>query len=176
MLLFLALITLTLAYQPCPLLKAYYPPPTIPPSLISTFNKSFTDLATPHTSKYGSILNTTSFSVVFFDSNSTIFQFNHGVESSITSDTQFLAGDLTQLFTVYHWLVEMGDSHWNTPITHFLPDLNSSNIPFDDITIGSLAGQISGLPRTCKFLFTLTLTLILTFLLQSHLSRSMPPQ
>jgi hypothetical protein len=119
--------------------------------------------------KYGNITtNSTSFSVVIFSGaadlreDPTLFEYHYTspidlqeTGTSLTSDTAFPVGDLTMVFTVYAWLVKMGES-WDTPITKFLPELkalNSSSIAsWDDITIGSLAGQVSGLARTCMLI------------------------
>ncbi|KAF6816878.1 beta-lactamase family protein [Colletotrichum plurivorum] len=165
------------AYQPCPLLRAYYPAPTIDKnsSMIQSFTKEFTSIfdgliKAGGSEDFGQIKpNTTSFSVVLFsntenaEDNSIFFEYHHtapktAANSTVNADTAFPLGTLTQLFTVYSWLVEVGDEEWGTPITHFLPELKSNysaelTVNWDDITIGALAGQMSGLARdsfACK--------------------------
>ncbi|KAF5023545.1 hypothetical protein F66182_4412 [Fusarium sp. NRRL 66182] len=70
--------------------------------------------------------------------------------ASITSSTRFPVGDLSMVFTVYAWLVKMGEQ-WQTPITECLPELGevkgALTVPWKDVTIGALAGQMSGLSR-----------------------------
>lgn len=48
------------------------------------------------------------------------------------------------VFAVYAWLLEMGET-WDTPITQYLPELNG--VAWEEVTIGSLAGHMSGLVR-----------------------------
>lgn len=74
-------------------------------------------------------------------------------------------GDLTQLFTVYAQLVELGDQVWSRSVVDFLPELaNISTVQVDairevqwnDVTLGSLAGQVAGVACDCmssKYVF-----------------------
>ncbi|RGP73175.1 beta-lactamase family [Fusarium longipes] len=154
----------------CAPLGAYYPPPTIDltsrpiQELVSDFTGAFNDLIRNGGSdKYGPInVNTTSFSVIIFggDENpheDTIFFDYHYTSpedqirnDNITLATRFPLGDVSMVFTVYAWLVKIGDQ-WETPITKYLPELGDIKSPFapswKDITIGALAGQVSGLSR-----------------------------
>lgn len=166
-----------ISFQPCPLLRAYYPPLTISTasdavaSFVSKFTTEFDNLVQSGGSDdYGPITpNTTSFSVVLFSGttdsdDAAFFEYHHTAttaqsegSSNVTSDTLFPVGDLTQLFTVYAWLVEVGEEAWETPITAFLPELSGLetppgevSTPWQDVTIGTLAGQMSGLARDCK--------------------------
>ncbi|CAG9948697.1 unnamed protein product [Clonostachys rosea f. rosea IK726] len=161
-----------ISFSACGLIGSYYPPPHImkPYKTFSSINTTFTQvfdklIQDGGSEKYGNITtNSTSFSVVIFSGaadlreDPTLFEYHYTspidlqeTGTSLTSDTAFPVGDLTMVFTVYAWLVKMGES-WDTPITKFLPELkalNSSSIAsWDDITIGSLAGQVSGLART----------------------------
>jgi CubicO group peptidase (beta-lactamase class C family) len=74
-------------------------------------------------------------------------------------------GSVTNVFTVLAFLAEAGDIDWNQPITKYIPELaklddrSDSNdfdsvgeTDWDDITIGALASQVSGLGRDCKSL------------------------
>ncbi|KAH8895799.1 beta-lactamase/transpeptidase-like protein [Thozetella sp. PMI_491] len=161
------------AYQPCPLLTAYFPPPTIDKtsqeieSLSTLFSSVFDDLVrTGSSDDFGTITpNTTSFSVVMFSGasdaaeESIFFEYSYTAPSAdasinVTADTSFPVGSLTQLFTDYLWLVEIGDAEWQTPITKFVPELSSYNascgtlrVPWNVVTIGSLAGHMSGITR-----------------------------
>lgn len=164
-------------YQPCPLLRAYYPPPTINKSsdVIKFFadklTSVFDDLVrTGESDDFGTITpNTTSFSVVLFSGaddgtgEPIFYEYHHtipaaGADANVTSTTVFPVGTLTQLFTVYTWLVELGDQYWGEPVTRFLPELETTCAPTDgltvnwsDITIGALAGHMAGIARDCEF-------------------------
>ena len=161
-------------YLPCPLLRAYFPVPKIDPSSesIRSLTQGITTtlnnlMETGHHDVYGQVTpNTTSLSIVLFTGGSdagedpVFFEYSYKAPSAqtaaeVSSLSVFPVGDLTQLFTVYSWLVKMGDRHWETPITEFIPELaadaagDSSGPGFDweDVTIGSLAGHMSGLTR-----------------------------
>ncbi|KAJ6783511.1 hypothetical protein PWT90_02042 [Aphanocladium album] len=164
---------------PCPtdyavanVVRSYFPPPSASSikgaGLIERFQAAFDKLIRDGGDKvYGPIsTNTTSFSVIFFSGtkntgtgeSSSLFEYQytspydaaHGLPA-ITADTQFPLAEVTMVFTVYAWLLKMGDN-WNDPITNFLPDLNDKGdhfgIQWQDITIGDLAGHTSGLIRS----------------------------
>lgn len=157
----------------CAPLGAYYPPPNIDLSskpiqrLVSDFTKKFDDLIQNGGSdKYGPVnVNTTSFSVVIFGGDEKlrddpiVFEYYYTSpedqisNKNVTLTTKFPVGDVTMVFTVYAWLAKMGEQ-WETPITKYLPELADVESPdapsWTDITIGALAGQVSGLSRECK--------------------------
>lgn len=81
----------------------------------------------------------------------------------VDGDTVYRLGSVSKVLTVLTFLAEAGDVYWNTPVTKFIPELakfvgRSSQPGFDpvretdwdDITIGALASQVSGLGRDCK--------------------------
>jgi hypothetical protein len=81
----------------------------------------------------------------------------------VDGDTVYRLGSVTKVFTVLAWLAEVGDVHWNQPITKYIPELGKyptdssaagfdsvKDTAWDDITIGSLASQVSGLGRDCE--------------------------
>ncbi|KAK0716062.1 beta-lactamase/transpeptidase-like protein [Lasiosphaeris hirsuta] len=166
--------TLSLAaYQACPLIQAYYPPPTLDKS--SDALKNITEKITAtfdsiiRTGKhdvFGEISpNTTSFSVVMFsgakDGSDPVFLSYHytapGAKNSskVTRDTVFPIGTLTQLFTVYAWLAKFGDQAWDDPITKYLPELKSVPAPagepavaWGEVTIGALGSHMAGIARS----------------------------
>ncbi|KAJ4327411.1 hypothetical protein N0V84_002182 [Fusarium piperis] len=162
-------------FSACPLIGTYYPPPTIDKSsktfarLQSKLTGVFDDLIKNDGSEdYGPIsANTTSFSVVLFGGAESLrddpvfFEYHYtspedlaATKTNLTSTTKFPVGDLTTVFTVYAWLVKNGDN-WETPITRYLPELadvkGSLMVPWKEVTIGSLAGQMSGLSRQSFF-------------------------
>ncbi|WYZ39581.1 hypothetical protein EsH8_III_001495 [Colletotrichum jinshuiense] len=161
----------TPVYQPCPLLRAYYPSPTINKgdAIVKSFADDFTSLfdqliKAGGSEDFGAITpNTTSFSVVLFSGSEDVkedpvfFEYHYKASeapenSTLDTNTVFPLGTITQLFTVYSWLVEVGDEHWGTPITQFMPELSNATsvglaVNWGEITIGALAGQMSGLAR-----------------------------
>jgi CubicO group peptidase (beta-lactamase class C family) len=165
------------AYQPCPLFRAYYPPPTLDKSseAIKSFSYDITAtfdnlVRTGKDDVYGTITpNATSFSVVLFSgvddgTGDPVFYSYHNTALAartvlnVTLDSIFPIGTLTQLFTVYAWLVKMGDQRWDDPITRYLPELISIwplagelAVPWGDVTIGALASHMAGIGRDCEF-------------------------
>lgn len=156
-------------YSPCPLIGAYYPPPVITREIASNLSGTFTGyfdklVHDGGSADFGPISpNTTSFAVAFFSGSdtasgdSTFFEYYHTApcassrnKTNVDRDTRFPVGDVTMVFTVYSWLVRMGEQ-WDAPITKFLPELDGKvkNIPWKDVTIGALAGHMSGLAREC---------------------------
>ncbi|KAH8732061.1 beta-lactamase/transpeptidase-like protein [Phaeosphaeriaceae sp. PMI808] len=82
----------------------------------------------------------------------------------VDRDTVYRLGSVSKSFTVLAFLAEVGDVHWNQPITKYVPELakysdRTSSSEFDnvretawaDITLGSLASQVSGLGRDYFF-------------------------
>lgn len=83
---------------------------------------------------------------------------------SVDGDTVYRIGSVSKVFTVLAFLAEVGDVVWNEPITKYVPELanhsaqaSSNNFDpvkdtdWDDITIGALAAQVSGLGRDCMY-------------------------
>jgi CubicO group peptidase (beta-lactamase class C family) len=123
--------------------------------------------------------NTTSYSIEVFSTSKQdplIFSWHHTAASlaaagngsygvrKTDADTVYRLGSLTKVFTVYTWLAQDGDAKWNEPITKYVPELAAAaerarsardpvgNVPWDEVTIGALAGQLSGAIRDCKSL------------------------
>ncbi|RYP14527.1 hypothetical protein DL765_006303 [Monosporascus sp. GIB2] len=79
----------------------------------------------------------------------------------LNNNTIYRIGSISKLHTVYTYLAAVGDAHLDEPITNFLPELaaidkewahNASankidNIKWSEVTLRSLAGQLSGIPR-----------------------------
>ncbi|KAF2030564.1 beta-lactamase/transpeptidase-like protein [Setomelanomma holmii] len=90
--------------------------------------------------------------------------------TSVDGNPVYRIGSVSKIFAVLAFLAEVGDVYWNQPITRVIPELavlagraNASNFDavretaWNDITIGSLAAQISGLQRDCKITFYLSI-------------------
>ena len=81
--------------------------------------------------------------------------------SEIDSNTIYRLGSTSKLLTVYAYLAVVGDASWNDRITKYIPQLKeyaleqaggqaSDTIGYyswSEVTIGSLASQLSGIPR-----------------------------
>jgi hypothetical protein len=81
----------------------------------------------------------------------------------VDGDTVYRLGSVSKVFTVLAFLAERGDVEWNQPITKYIPELGKlagrpkadgfdsvRETDWDDITIGALASQVSGLGRDCE--------------------------
>jgi CubicO group peptidase (beta-lactamase class C family) len=86
--------------------------------------------------------------------------FNSTGVTQVDADTIFRIGSLTKIFTIYTFLAEAGDVHFNSPITDFVPELaalakNTSGnaitrVAWEDITIGELASHMAGIAADSK--------------------------
>ncbi|KAI0889512.1 beta-lactamase/transpeptidase-like protein [Annulohypoxylon maeteangense] len=82
----------------------------------------------------------------------------------VDENTVFRLGSLTKIYTIYAFLINAGDSHWNEPITRYIPELQAlanrsdpvNYVSWDEITLGGLATQLTGIPREYALLGELT--------------------
>ncbi|OHE99500.1 hypothetical protein CORC01_05300 [Colletotrichum orchidophilum] len=107
-----SILTENAVFQPCPILRAYYPVPTVDKDA-ETIKSSFED--------FGEIMpNLNFFSVVLFsgskeaEEDPVFFECNYTAPKApkhlaLDSGTIFPFGTLTQRFNVYSWLVGIGD-------------------------------------------------------------------
>lgn len=76
----------------------------------------------------------------------------------LNGDTLYRIGSISKLHTVYTYLAAVGERHLDEPVTRFIPELAAidagrnetgagDRIRWGDITLRSLAAQLSGLPR-----------------------------
>lgn len=114
-------------------------------------------------SPYDPVTNDTSFGFQIFSSQEKLWE--HYIEGSgmnrevgvekIDGETVWRIGSVSKLVTVYLFLAEVGDGHWDDPITQYVPELKNwpgatgelSRPKWEEITLGALAGQISGISR-----------------------------
>ncbi|KAI6476630.1 hypothetical protein MCOR17_000966 [Pyricularia oryzae] len=88
-------------------------------------------------------------------------EFDVGV-SQVDRDSVFRIASVSKVFSVWSFLLEVGDAHFNDPITRYVPELadvvnetTADGVVYDDIdhvrweevTLGQLAGQLAGIPR-----------------------------
>jgi hypothetical protein len=173
----LAQVPMTLAAPNCPLIGAEFPPPQ---RLAEhpTWKKAVDNLTAVF--DYIDVSNITgvdrfSYSIQIFSTNPgpPILWERHrtakdlpanttGV-TNVDRDTVYRLGSVSKVFTVLAFLAEVGDTEWNQPITKYVPELaklsgRASSADFDsvretswdDITIGALASQVSGIGRDCE--------------------------
>ncbi|KAJ4355157.1 hypothetical protein N0V95_003179 [Ascochyta clinopodiicola] len=160
----------------CPISGAEFPPPrrlTQHPK----WQQALANLSTAFDYLDANITgNNLSYSVQVFSTNpgNAILAERHRTAGNLLPDTEgvkvvnantvYRLGSISKIFTVLAFLAEVGDIHWNQPITNYIPELAQyarlvSSQPFDDdvrrtdwedITIGALAAQVSGIGRDCK--------------------------
>ncbi|KAI0886634.1 beta-lactamase/transpeptidase-like protein [Annulohypoxylon maeteangense] len=76
---------------------------------------------------------------------------------SVNGDTVFRLGSVTKIFTILTFLIEAGDTYWNTPVTQWVPELELlagkaqydpiMNVDWDSITLQDLASHMAGIVR-----------------------------
>jgi hypothetical protein len=163
-------------FQPCPLLGPWVLAPIINPSSASikaatkSVDKLLDEYIVEAGGRFGPISpNTTSFSIALFAGSNYIpgpdnfpffYEYHHAASNlagdDLNKDSMFALGDLTQLFTVYTQLTELGDEVWSRSIVDFLPELRNVStidaihaVRWEDVTLGSLAGHMAGISRDC---------------------------
>ena len=156
------------------------PPPLIDPksAAIKNILKAFTTVIDQYVAAgdgdFGPITpNRTSFSIALFAGSNYVvdavdppyfYEYHHEADRSsnnteiLSSQSKVAVGELTQLFTVYALLIELGDEVLGRSITYYLPELKRASstqdvltqVRWEDVTLASLAGHLSGIVRSCK--------------------------
>lgn len=173
-------VFITLAYKPCPLLSPVFEPPTNL-SDASIFQNTLIKLKATldNATKTGMTAyglwpaNNNSFSVGVFDiSSPSIFSYQYsspvlqeskqGVQH-VTEESIYRVGSVSKLITIYLFLIEVGPTYWNHPVTDFVPELEAAArkcsalanpidcVDWADVTLGALASQMAGIARDCEF-------------------------
>jgi len=174
--LWLAAAVLTLAAPNCPPLGPVFEPARdlLDSAAIKAAIANLTETFTLRDLDNGPSVraNETSYSIEVFsinDNSPVIFSWHHTAQSlepnttgvrKTDVNTVYRLGSLTKVHTVFTWLVADGDAKWNEPITKYVPELAEAakkakedpvaHVAWDEVTIGSLASQISGAIRDCK--------------------------
>lgn len=127
---------------------------------ISSFNKSL------HSAQLGLQTNDTAWAVALFSSkeNKTLYEHYYtppidGV-SKVDGNSIFRIGSISKVFSVWSFLMEVGDEHFNDPITKYVPELANftcmdhieqyndiDHVRWEEITLGQLASHAAGIPR-----------------------------
>jgi hypothetical protein len=171
--LLLSLVPVATAF--CPWNGPVFPPPQ---NFISspTFQSALQKLSqiyesglTTDNSSTGIVFNSSAAAVHIYsaDSEKPLFEWYHdGTILNTTVGVKTFDGDsiiriasISKLLTVYMLLKEAGDGWWDVPVTDVIPELKDHDkwkenevdfVKWTDVTIGSLAGQISGIPVDCR--------------------------
>jgi hypothetical protein len=191
-------------FIPCPLLGPSFPAPPassiqttskIQDALLELTQKLDENVATGNGSHGPTYPNSTSFGIALFstenyfsNTSSTeepfFYQYHHssphlqlsknGVKK-VDADSVYRIGTLTQLFTVYTFLLNAGDCYWGMPVTNFVPELveegKKSGVDsnpmlytsWEDVMLGELASHMAGIGRDCKLSLYCTQPLVLPY-------------
>lgn len=162
----------------CPPLGPVFPPPTglhMDDSFRSNLSKTLNDILKSAYSggntSYGPLDSNAPSAIQIFsidDESSPLYEHYHdGIISNSTygtkrvdGDSIFPIGSISKLLGVYTLLLEIGDESWDRKLTSILPELRSqpsqngedavNYIDWGDITLGTLAGQMSGITRSAS--------------------------
>ncbi|KAI0835961.1 beta-lactamase/transpeptidase-like protein [Hypoxylon sp. FL0890] len=76
---------------------------------------------------------------------------------SVDGNTVYRLGSVTKIFTILTFLIEAGDTYWNTPVTQWVPELELladraqydpvMNVDWASITLQDLASHMAGVVR-----------------------------
>ena len=161
----------------CPLLGPDFPPPRNFSqnsgfrNTTDLFSTAIQQLLNTGNSSYGLFNSTsTSFSINVFStfSDTPLYEYYYTAPlfsngsvgtNSVNGNTVFRIGSISKLFTVLTLLIEKGDANLHDPITKYVPEVKNAlntgtidSVQWDDVTLGELASQMSGIGRDCKFL------------------------
>lgn len=91
----------------------------------------------------------------------------------VDGDSVYRIGSVSKVFAVWAFLAQLGDSHFNEPVTKFVPELKTAkpvypgaaedsidSVRWEDVTLGDLASQTSGIGRDGMFFFLFPLVSI----------------
>ena len=177
-LLFISLyLSVTLAaFQPCPLLGPDFPAPTslsTSPTIQSALGNltlTLNQIARTGNSSTGPAApQPPSWSVAIFsinDSSSDPFYQWHYTAPAVANSSAgvhavdensiYRVGSISKAFTVYTFLLELGDGYWNDAVSKYVPELAAATgnvvtqVQWDQVTLGDLAGQLAGIDRDCS--------------------------
>ncbi|KEF57061.1 uncharacterized protein A1O9_07251 [Exophiala aquamarina CBS 119918] len=76
------------------------------------------------------------------------------IGGQLNAETLYRIGSVGKVLTVYTFMAKLGSKYWSEPVVNFVPELMDArddgpvrSINWSQITLGSLARQMSGLPR-----------------------------
>lgn len=127
---------------------------------IASLNRSLNNV------QLGLQANDTAWAMALFSSkeNKTLYEHYYsppidGV-SKVDGNSIFRIGSISKVFSVWSFLMEVGDEHLNDPITKYIPELANltcmgnnelyndiDHVRWEEITLGQLASHAAGIPR-----------------------------
>ena len=84
-------------------------------------------------------------------------EYDGGGPTNVTGNTAFRIASISKVFTVLAILLQQQEGNLNLkdPVTKYLPDLRendiSAGVQWEQISLESLASQLSGIPRECPY-------------------------
>ena len=76
---------------------------------------------------------------------------------TVDENSIYRIGNISKAFTVYTFLLELGDRYWNDAVSSHVPELAAAStgnvvtqVQWDQVTLGDLAGQMAGIDRDCE--------------------------
>lgn len=145
--------------------NCYAPNPAFPvPSWLNgygTLKTAFEDLD----KQYNAVIEdpkfeNTSFSIEVTSTSETLWSYHHTAsnlnttrpgDTNVSTNSLYRIASITKTFTTLAILYQQaaGNLSLDDPVTYYIPELNSSayTLPWKDITLRSLASQLSGIPR-----------------------------
>ena len=164
-------LTLSRVYSYCSYPSRPYPAPILQlddEALISNLKDIEAELNTGlHGSNPFFNSTTTSFAVEITSSKKTLWgkyytapllgDYTDSQPSPVTSNTAFRIASISKVFTVLATLLEEKAGHLNLrdPVTKYIPELmrntTEEGLMWETITLESLASQLSGIPRDCRW-------------------------
>jgi CubicO group peptidase (beta-lactamase class C family) len=149
--------------QDCPIFGPAYPEITSPGSA-AAFRPAKTAIQDEIASgpASGQLDNKTVFAIQVFSrhSDQTLYEHYHG--PSIGPDTLYRLASVSKLVSVYTTLAELGDRHWDNPVTKYIPELAQLkvqnpvyDVDWSEVTLGALPSHMGGILRDCKRLSAL---------------------
>jgi CubicO group peptidase (beta-lactamase class C family) len=153
------------APKACPIVgKTYSPPQNILSSSIwekavATLNQNLSKIVTQNISVAIQIHSKDNTAPLFeYYRKAPGHRYGPNGQKPVDGDTIFRIGSMSKIFTVYALLIECGFTCFEEPITKYVPELRNlkydneiDNVKWEEITIGALAAQISGIGRDCMF-------------------------
>jgi hypothetical protein len=163
-------------YQPCPLLGPRFPLPTglssahaLQAALVN-LTAALDALSTGDSGEFSATTNSTTFSIALFSSDPLantssplFYQYHHTALNStapsinvqkVHADTVYNVARVTTVFTVYAFLIAVGEAHWLDPITTHIPELASlggnghvASGNWEDVRLIDLASNMAGIAR-----------------------------
>lgn len=139
----------------CPLLGPVFPPPrslSSSASFEAALNGLRSTLDEAFAGGNGPLNSNDTYSVqVFstFDKGKPLFDFHRrgaglSEDLDLNGDAIFRLASTSKLITTYLLLLQTGDGIWTEKVTRFLPELSGKQY-WDQISVGALAGYISGI-------------------------------